>query len=71
MELKTKVLTTYKCSLKGAFITPILSDVSKIHTGYGIIPYVTHCTKDENWGKVGSRKKFMWINHLHKKETNK
>jgi hypothetical protein len=53
----TKVTTTYNCSLERAFKTPILCDVSKVHTGYGLMPMVTHCQEDENWGKPGFSKK--------------
>ncbi len=35
----------------------MLCDVSKAHTGFGIMPNVTHVTNDENWGKPGSSKK--------------
>lgn len=35
----------------------MLCDVSKVHTGYGIMPKVTHCTDDENWGQPGFSKK--------------
>lgn len=34
----------------------MLCDVSKVHTGFGIMPKVTHCTNDENWGKPGYSK---------------
>lgn len=51
------VRTIYNCSLERAFKTPMLCDVSKVHTGYGIMPRVTHCTEDENWGKSGYSKK--------------
>lgn len=54
-----KVSTIYPCSLERAFKTAILSDVTKIHTGYGIMPKVTHCTDDENWGQPGSCKKVL------------
>ena len=57
METKIKVQTIYNCSLERAFKTPILCDVSKVHTGFGIMPRVTHCTEDENWGKPGYSKK--------------
>ena len=57
MQTSTKVTTIFNCSLERAFKTPILCDVSKIHTGYGIMPKVTHCTEDENWGKPGFSKK--------------
>ena len=35
----------------------MLCDVSKIHTGWGIMPKVTHVTDDDNWGQPGSSKK--------------
>ena len=35
----------------------MLCDVSKIHTGYGVMPRVMYCTDDENWGKPGYSKK--------------
>ncbi|MBK8492973.1 MAG: hypothetical protein IPL49_19330 [Saprospirales bacterium] len=57
MISKTKVTTIYHCSLERAFKTPMLCDVSKVHTGYGLMPKVTHCTDDENWGKPGYSKK--------------
>lgn len=57
MITKTTVSTIYNCSLERAFKTPLLCDVTKIHTGFGIMPRVTHCTEDENWGKPGSTKK--------------
>lgn len=51
------VKTIYNCSLGRAFKTPILCDISKVHTGFGIIPKVTNCTDDENWGKPNYSKK--------------
>lgn len=57
MQTKIKVTAIYNCSLERAFKTPILCDVSKVHTGFGIMPKVTHCTKDENWEKPGFGKK--------------
>ena len=57
METKIKIMTTFNCSLERAFKSPMLCDVTKVHTGYGMMPRVTHCTEDENWGKVGSSKK--------------
>jgi len=35
----------------------MLCDISKVHTGFGIMPKVTHATHDENWGKPGSSKR--------------
>lgn len=51
------VKTIYHCSLERAFKTPMLCDVSKIHTGFGLMPKVTHCTEDASWGKPGGSKK--------------
>jgi len=57
MISKIVVTTIFQCSLERAFKTPMLCDVSKVYTGYGIMPKVTHCTNDENWGKPGHIKK--------------
>ncbi|MEO5943784.1 MAG: hypothetical protein ABIP30_05190 [Ferruginibacter sp.] len=57
MITKVSVSTVFNCSLERAFRTPMLCDVSKVHTGFGIMPKVTHCTEDENWGKPGYSKK--------------
>jgi len=57
MEFKVHTQTVYHCSLERAFKTPMLCDVAKVHTGYGLMPKVTHCTEDENWGKPGHSKK--------------
>ncbi len=35
----------------------MLCDVSKVHTGFGIMPRVTYVTDDKDWGKPGSSKK--------------
>ncbi len=67
MGIKIKVTTNYLCSLERAFKTPMLCDVSKVHTGYSLMPKVTHCTEDEHWGKVGSSKKV----HVAKSLTQK
>ncbi|MEQ1797088.1 MAG: hypothetical protein ABL872_03995 [Lacibacter sp.] len=57
MTTGTKVTAIFNCSLERAFKTPMLCDISKVHTGYGIMPKVTHCIDDEQWGKPGYRKK--------------
>jgi hypothetical protein len=67
MESRIKVKTIYNCSLEAAFKTPILCDVSKVHTGYGIMPKVTHCTDDENWGQPGYSKKVFVAKSLTQK----
>jgi hypothetical protein len=45
----------------------MLCDVSKVHTGFGIMPKVTHCTDDENWGKPGFSKKVYAAKSLTQK----
>lgn len=67
MEIKIKVSTTYKCSLERAFKTPLLCDVSKVHTGFGLMPKVTHSTEDEKWGQIGSSKKVYAAKSLTQK----
>jgi hypothetical protein len=67
MISKVEVSAVYNCSLERAFKTPILCDVSKIHTGFGIMPKVTHCTDDENWGKPGYSKKVYVAKSLTQK----
>lgn len=67
MKFTVSVNTLYECSLQRAFKTPMLCDVSKVHTGYGIMPKVTHSTEDENWGKVGQSKKVHVAKSLSQK----
>lgn len=57
MHTKVKVKTIFHCSLERAFKTPMLCDVTKVHTGFLIMPKVIHVTEDENWGKPGYSKK--------------
>lgn len=59
MTTQVTVKTIYPCSLERAFKTPMLCDVSKVHTGFLIMPKVSHCTDDKDWGKPGSKKK-VW-----------
>ena len=60
MTTSVTVKTIYHCSLERAFKTPMLCDISKVHTGFGLMPKVTHCTEDATWGKPsGSKKVFV------------
>lgn len=60
MQTTVELTTIFHTSLERAFKTPMLCDITKIHTGHGVTPKVTHCTEDESWGKPGgSRKVFM------------
>ena len=67
MYVKVKLSTIYNCSLERAFKTPLLCDVSKIHTGFGLMPIITHATNDENWGQIGSTKKVYAAKSLWQK----
>jgi hypothetical protein len=67
MIFKVKIVTIYECSLERAFKTPLLCDVSKIHTGFGLMPRITHVSDDENWGKSGSSKKVYAAKSLMQK----
>jgi hypothetical protein len=57
IKIQVTVSTVYNCSLERAFKTPLLCDVSKVHTGYGLMPKITHSSDDKDWGQVGSSKK--------------
>jgi len=57
MKTTVKITDIFHCPLERAFKTPMLCDVSKVHTGFGIMPKITHCTDDSNWGQPGHTKK--------------
>ncbi|NUQ26292.1 MAG: hypothetical protein HUU34_20265 [Saprospiraceae bacterium] len=60
LKTTTEITTVFNTTLERAFKSPMLCDITKVHSGYGITPRVTHCTEDESWGKAGgSRKVFM------------
>ena len=67
MTTSVSINTIFNCSLERAFKTPMLCDVSKVHTGYGIMPRVTHCTEDEHWGNPGYSKKVFVAKSLSQK----
>jgi hypothetical protein len=60
MTSKIKVSTIYESTLERAFKTPMLCDIRKVHTGFGPMPKVTHCSGDENWGKPGFSKRVFF-----------
>lgn len=57
MIFSATVITEYHCTLERAFKCPMLCDIAKVHTGYIVMPKVTHCTEDEKWGIPGHLKK--------------
>jgi hypothetical protein len=64
MQTKVKVSTIYNFSMQQAFKTHLLCDIAKVHTGFGIMPNVTHCTNDQNWGQGNSSKKVYALKSL-------
>jgi len=67
MKTRVSITTIYHCSLERAFKAPMLCAISKVHTGYGIMPKVTHCTEDEHWGQPGHSKKVFTAKSLTQK----
>lgn len=67
MESIVTVSAIYNCSLERAFKTPMLCDISKVHTGFGLMPKVTHCTDDKYWGQPGYSKKVFAAKSLTQK----
>lgn len=57
LQHTVSIKAIFDCSLERAFKTPMLCDVSKVHTGYLVMPKVTYTSDDENWGKPGFSKK--------------
>lgn len=57
MKFKVAITDIFECHLERAFKTPMLCDLSKVHTGFFIMPKITHVTDDAEWGKPGSSKK--------------
>ena len=57
MQFNIKVKTIYNCNLERTFKTPMLCDVTKIHTGFGLMPKIVSVSDDKTWGKPGGSKK--------------
>ena len=56
-QFQVAISAQYRCSLERAFKTPMLCDVRKVHTGFGLMPKITGVSDDEGWGQPGSSKK--------------
>ncbi len=67
MTTQTTITSIFNCSLERAFKTPMLCDITKVHTGFGFTPRVTHCEDDAEWGKPGSSKKVFVEKNLVQK----
>ncbi|MCK6641293.1 MAG: hypothetical protein L6Q81_14530 [Bacteroidia bacterium] len=57
MRTSVTVTAVYHCSLERAFRCPMLCDITKVHTGYGMMPRVTYVAEENNWGKPGGTKR--------------
>lgn len=57
MQTSTEITAVFETTLERAFKSPMLCDITRIHTGHGITPRVTHCTEDETWGQAGGSRK--------------
>jgi len=66
---KVKIAAIHHRSFGGAFKRPILCDVSKVHTGCGMMTKVTHCNDDKNWRQKEVERRSLPPNHLLKKEV--
>ena len=71
MQTQVTVKTIYICSIERAFKTPILCNVTKVHTGFlGLMPKVTHTVPvgNKKWGQPGSSKKIFVAKSLTYKQ---
>jgi len=57
MTTTTEISAVFNTTLERAFKSPMLCDITRIHTGHGVTPKVTHCTEDASWGQVGGSRK--------------
>lgn len=68
MIFKISIESTFECSIERAFKTPMLCDITKVHTGFFLSPKVLYTTEDEKWGKIGSSKKVHVAKSITQKE---
>ncbi len=67
MQYKTGLTAIFNCSLERAFKTPMLCDVTKVHTGYGPMTRCVSVSQDKTWGQIGgSRRVLMEPNFFFK-----
>ena len=59
MKIFVSINSTFHCSLERAFKTPMLCDITKVHTGFLFSPKVIGVEEDEGWGQIGSSKKII------------
>lgn len=52
-----RLSTHYHCALERAFKSPMLCDVTKVHTGMGVMPRVVGVSNEKNWGQPGGSKR--------------
>ena len=54
MRVSHTVNATFSCARERAFGVALLGDATRVMSGYGPVPPVSHFTHDESWGQVGS-----------------
>lgn len=59
MKYTVSIATVFESSLERTFKTPFLCDVTKVHTGYGLMPKIVGTEEDTDWGKPGSSKRVI------------
>ena len=64
MPSRVRRVTIYRCPLERAFRAPMLGELTHVHTGFGLMPRVTHCTEDTGWAAIGSSKKVFMAQNL-------
>lgn len=57
MRTTTEISTVFDTTLERAFKSPMLCDITQVHSGHWVTPKVTHCTEDESWGRAGGSRK--------------
>lgn len=64
MQYHLQTQSIYRANLERSFKAPVLSDISKVHTGYGFMPKITHASEDKDWGETGSIKRIFGAKSL-------
>lgn len=67
MKVNVSVSGIFCTDIERAFKTPFLCDISKIHTGYFLIPKAIKTKSSSNWGEVGSIKKVYFVCKISRK----
>lgn len=61
LTTSASLTAVFDTDLERAFKTPMLCDVTRIHTGSWVTPQVTHTTDDSTWGRVGGSRRIHMV----------